>query len=89
MESQPTRDDPRYLAPRIRQALADDARVSMLDIKVFVKERVIHITGQVDTEDRREAMRDVVAQAAPGFEVRDETTELELAPPGHPEVIVD
>lgn len=89
MQSQPTRDDPRYLAPRIRKALADDARVSMLDIKVFVKERTIHITGQVDTDDRREAVREVVAQSAPGFEVRDETTALELAPPGHPEVIID
>ncbi len=89
MQSQPTRDDPHYLAPRIRQALADDARVSTLDIKVFVKDRVIHITGQVDTDDRREAVCEVVAQAAPGFEVRDETSSLELAPPGHPEVIID
>ncbi len=89
MLSQTAKDEPRYLAPRIRQALADDARVSMLDIKVLVKDRVIHIMGQVDTGERREAVREVVAQAAPGFEVRDETTELELAPPGHPEVIVD
>ncbi len=54
-----------YLVQRIREALAHDPRV-VRGSKVFV-------AGAVPTEDRRQAVTEVVQESAPDHEVHNET----------------
>ena len=78
-----------YLVGQIQQALAADPRVSMLDVKVMVCGGKIHLTGEIATEERRQAISEVVAAMMPDHEVRNELTIIELNLPHRPEVIND
>jgi osmotically-inducible protein OsmY len=73
-----------YLVGRLQEALAADARVSSLDIKVKVTGGTIHLMGEVPTEERRSALADVAAAVLPGTPVRNDVTVLgALAAPVH------
>jgi osmotically-inducible protein OsmY len=81
--------DYQYLVGKLQQALANDHRVNMLDVKVIVCSGKIHLSGQVANEERRRAVAEVVAEIFPGLEVRNELTVLEVNHPSQPEVIHD
>ncbi len=67
-----------YLVGKLQEALAADARVNALDIKVVVAGGRIHLTGQVPTEERRMAVTRIVAEMQPELPVHNELTVLEL-----------
>lgn len=67
-----------YLVARLQEALAADARVNALDIKVVVVGGRVHLIGQVPTEERRTAVTAVAAETAPGVQLQNEITVLEL-----------
>jgi osmotically-inducible protein OsmY len=63
-----------YLVAHVRDALAQDPRVSELELKVKIAGSKVFVTGTVPTEERREAVADVVAETLPEFEVQNQTT---------------
>ncbi len=67
-----------YLVGRLQEALATDARVNALDVKVTVSGGKIHLTGEVGTEERRAALTEVVSSVLPGTPVYNEVTVLGL-----------
>jgi hypothetical protein len=67
-----------YLVARLQEALAADARVNALDIKVVVVGGRVHLIGQVPTEERRTAVTAVATETAPGVQLQNEITVLEL-----------
>jgi osmotically-inducible protein OsmY len=69
-----------YLVARLQEALAADARVNSLDIKVTVTGGRIHLIGEVPSEERRTAIAEVAAEVCGEAELRNEITVLELAP---------
>ncbi|HSH60518.1 MAG TPA: BON domain-containing protein [Acidimicrobiales bacterium] len=52
-----------YLAQHVRQALANDPRVADLGISVRVEPGAVRLSGQVATEERREAVAVVAREA--------------------------
>jgi hypothetical protein len=81
------RMDYKYLVGRIQTALAADRLLGMLDLRLTVHGNVVHITGEIEDEAQRQAIAHVIADQAPGYEVRDETTLLRLSPASPPETI--
>jgi len=79
--------DYQYLVGHLQDALANDPRVGMLDVKVMVINEKVHLTGQVNSETRRQIVEEVVGELLPGTEILNELTLLELTPPARPEVI--
>jgi len=67
-----------YLVGKLQEALAADARVNALDIKVVVVGGCVHLIGQVPTEARRTAVSQVAAELLPQLQVNNELTVLEL-----------
>ncbi len=67
-----------YLVAHLQDAFAADPRVSTLDIKVVATGGRIYLIGEVPTLARREAVDAVVRETAPGVQVRNELTVLEL-----------
>ena len=78
-----------YLVGKLQEALATDPRVNALDIKVMIFGGKVHLTGQIPTAARRDAVLAGVTEAAPGVEVYNELTVLELSPGIPSEVIHD
>jgi osmotically-inducible protein OsmY len=78
-----------YLVAKLQQALARDARVSSLDIKVTVTGNRIHLTGCVPTDARRAAADLVASEVLPDIAVKNELTILELGERGEHERIDD
>ncbi len=54
-----------YLVQRIREALAHDPRVAEIELQVTVRGNKVFVAGSVPTEDRRQAVADVVKEAGP------------------------
>lgn len=79
--------DYRYIVGRLQAALAADSRVSMLDIKIIVSNDRIHLTGQVNSENKRKAAEQVCLELFPDLEIRNELSTIEVAKPSQPEVI--
>jgi osmotically-inducible protein OsmY len=78
-----------YLVGKIQNALATDPRVNKLDVKIMVIGGKIHLTGYTSTEERRRIIGEVVSDAAPDMEVRNELSVISIAEPAQPEVISD
>jgi hypothetical protein len=69
-----------YLAGELHERLAEDPRVAELGLEVVVADGCILVEGEVATDDRRRAVADVVADAAPGRLVRNEVTIIGCVP---------
>ena len=67
-----------YLVGQLQEALAADARVNALDIKIVVARGRIHLTGQVPTEERRAAVGRIVEELQPDLPVHNGLTVIEL-----------
>ena len=81
--------DYQYLVGKIQNALATDERVNKLDVKVMIIQGKVHLMGQTSSEERRQAIAQVVSETVPDLEVRNELTVIEVAQPAQPEVICD
>ena len=79
-------DEPKqYVVERVHRALAQDPRVSALDVEVTLAGGRVFLTGDVPTQERKDAISVVVAELLPGHQVCNETTVATLAPAGEPE----
>ena len=77
----------RYLAQKLRDALADDARTGELGLDVtLVSERLV-VRGVVGSEARRAAILDVAHEVVPEVEVVNETQVKHVYPPNDQETI--
>jgi osmotically-inducible protein OsmY len=65
-------DDPYYLEARIQRRLAEDPDTAELGIRVAVHGGVVHLTGDVASEQRRRHLVEAAAAEAGGLEVRDD-----------------
>jgi hypothetical protein len=63
-----------YIVARLQEALAADARVSTLDIRITVHGGKVHLTGEVGSEERREALTAVASAVLPGTPIYNEVT---------------
>lgn len=72
---------PKYLAQRLRDAIAADPRTGELGLEVVVAADGLTIRGVVTSEERRLAIAAVAEETVPGTEVRNETTVKEVHEP--------
>jgi hypothetical protein len=79
-------DEPKqYVIEHVQRALAQDPRVSALDVEVTLAGGRVFLTGDVPTQERKEAISAVVAEILPDHEICNETSVATLAPAGEPE----
>jgi len=77
-----TDDEDGYVAGRIERALASDPRTHELGVRADVRDDVVILHGEVAGERRRGLVEEVVRDAAPGLEIRNQVSVPELDPPG-------
>lgn len=75
-----------YLAEHIHQALASDERVSEPELRVQVVAGRVVVTGDVHTQERRDAVGLVVRDVDPGLVVDNQTTIIDNVREGAPTV---
>jgi BON domain len=63
-----------YLIARVQDALAQDSRVNALDIDVTVAGGKVFLTGNVPTQERKDAISIVLAERVPTLLVQNEIT---------------
>lgn len=63
-----------YVAEHVHEALARDERVSEPELEVQVVRGRVFVTGVVPTQERRDAVAEVVRECCPQFEVENRTT---------------
>jgi hypothetical protein len=78
-----------YLVARLQEALAVDDRVNALDIRINIAHGRVHLTGEVPTDERREAVQRIASELLPDLEVRNDITVLELVDSARPEALDD
>jgi hypothetical protein len=76
-----------YDAEHIREALIHDDRVNALDAQVRLAGDALVVTGNVPTEERRQAITTVIAELAPGVEIRNDVNVADLSQPDGQEVV--
>jgi BON domain len=76
-----------YEAAHLSELLANDPRTSAPELRVSVTGEVVTVTGTVTTEERRHAVEEVLAEAHPGFEIRNHVTVVDLSAPPSNEVV--
>ena len=81
---------PEYLVGHLEDALARDPRLCEQGLHVDVPAPgVVRVTGTVTAAERKQAVRDVVAELLPDAEVRDETTVADYPEDGRAEAVGD
>lgn len=76
-----------YVVQHLREALAQDPRVSELGLGVVVRNGVLHVTGTVSTEERRAAVAEVAGELASTWTVANETVVVRYAGDASVEVL--
>ena len=80
--------EPKHLVGRIREALATDPRTNVLDITIKVSGGKAFIIGEVSSEERKLAAREVVGEVLPPeIELIDELWIAKYDEPGKPETL--
>ena len=80
--------EPKHLVGRIREALATDPRTNVLDVTVKVAGRKAFIIGEVTSDERKQAAREVVGEVLPpDIELVDELWIAKYNEPGKPETL--
>jgi BON domain len=82
-----TQEPKQYVIERVHRALAEDPRVGELDVDVTLAGGRVFLMGDVPTQERKNAISDVVGELLPDHEVCNETSVATLAPAGDPEEI--
>ena len=67
-----------YAIEHLRNALATDERVAEMGLDVRIAAGKVFLTGQVPTEERRQAVGVVAGEVLPEYEVHNETVVTEL-----------
>jgi hypothetical protein len=67
-----------YAIERLRDALATDERVAEMGVQVRIAAGKVFLTGQIPTEERRQAVGIVAAEVLPEYEIHNETVVTEL-----------
>ena len=62
-----------YAVQRLRDALAADERVAEMGVQVRLVAGKVFLTGQVATEERRQAVGEVAAEVLPEYELHNDT----------------
>ncbi|HVM12374.1 MAG TPA: phospholipid-binding protein [Actinomycetota bacterium] len=76
-----------YTVEAIRRALARDPRVGELELDVEVDEEAIRVTGTLPTEQRRDAVTEVLEERFPNHRVENATAVLSPEAPPDEEVV--
>jgi hypothetical protein len=61
-----------HVAARLRETLATDPRVGEIELELEVGRSEVVVRGMVPTEERRRAVAEVLADAAPDLALRNE-----------------
>ena len=71
-----------YLVEHLRERFAEDARLGELGLEVYLVGRVLHVHGEVATNERRDMVGVIAAELEPRCEIRNEVrvTEVRHAP---------
>lgn len=67
-----------YAIEHLRNALATDERVAEMGLDVRIAAGKVFLTGQVPTEERRQAVGVVAGEVLPEYEVHNETVVTEV-----------
>lgn len=67
-------DEAQYVEAHVQEALARDQRVNEPELGVIVVKGRVVVSGQVPSEQRREAVTEVVRECCPDLEVENRTT---------------
>jgi osmotically-inducible protein OsmY len=70
-----------YTEAHVAEALATDPRVSTLGIEVSIRSKDVFLSGDVGTQERKDAVAEVVRELLPGYTVHNDTSAPEF-PPG-------
>ncbi|MDQ4143858.1 MAG: BON domain-containing protein [Actinomycetota bacterium] len=76
-----------YLAQKLRDALAADARTGELGLDVIPVNGRLVVRGVVGSEQRHDAILEVAGEVIPEIEVVNETDVKQVDPPGDQESI--
>lgn len=76
-----TPEPPQYLVARLRRALAEDERTTEQGIRVEVRGATVHLSGEVVTAQRCTALAEVIAEHAPGHDIRNDVRVVPVAQP--------
>ena len=66
--------EPQYVAAHVQEALARDERVNEPELEVTVVKGRVVVSGHVPSEERREAVTEVVREYCPDLQVDNRTT---------------
>lgn len=69
-----TADDIGYRAARLQEALATDERVAELGLEVAVRDDDAYISGNVSTQERRDAVSEIAREQLPGLRIHNQIT---------------
>lgn len=67
-------DEAQYIAAHVQEALARDQRVNEPELGVMVVKGRVVVSGHVPSEQRRDAVTEVVRECCPDLEVENRTT---------------
>ena len=76
-----------YEGAHLSELLAKDPRTSAPELRVTVAGGVVTVTGTVTTEERRDAVAEVIGEAHPELELRNDVTVIDLTGPPSSEVV--
>ena len=76
---------PQYVAARVQQALAEDARTNELGIRVDVRGDQLFLRGQVSESDQKDRLGEVARETAPALHVHNEIKIVDMTGPGEDE----
>ncbi|NUW36392.1 BON domain-containing protein [Nonomuraea sp. SMC257] len=76
---------PQYVAARIQQAMAEDARTHELGIHVDVRGDQLFLRGQVSGNDQRVRLGEVAHEVAPDLKMHNEIKVVVVNEPGEDE----
>jgi osmotically-inducible protein OsmY len=76
---------PQYVAARVQQALAEDARTHELGIRVDVRGDQVFLRGHVSGVEQRDRLGEVARENAPDLHVHNEIQIVEYTAPGEDE----
>lgn len=74
-----------YVIGEVQDALAKDPRSSELGLNVTIDNGVIFVTGEVATEERRDAIDEVLKDVASGHEIHNQLTVADMSEPSEAE----
>ncbi|SEG93409.1 BON domain-containing protein [Nonomuraea solani] len=76
---------PQYVAARVQQALAEDARTHELGIRVDIRGDQLFLRGEVSGFEQRERIGQVAKESVPDLHVHNEINVVEAPRPGEDE----